>query len=287
MKKRVFLLILLSFLLCGCTANVNISINGDTVSERITITESTYDGFSINDIAQQYRKYVPAFYDVPVIDTMPDVKEEGVSYYGTSGSSSGNTFTALYQHDFKFKEYKNARTIRNAFKSSQVQYDPYEKQVLFTSEASGMTLFNTYPQLSEVRINITTNYLVMETNADYHNGNVYTWVFNKDTKKGVYMLLSDPDGKSIGGLNNTTNNNDKKDEEVTDDKKDDNNTNNQSNNQSNNQTTNEDKGSLVEKYGKINTDTTEKEKNPYLFIIIIFAGFVVLFIVSMKVKKDD
>ena len=39
MKKRLFFLILLAFLLCGCSANVNITINGDTVSERITIKD--------------------------------------------------------------------------------------------------------------------------------------------------------------------------------------------------------------------------------------------------------
>ena len=200
MKKRLFFLLLIPFLLCGCRAEVNITINNDVVSESITINEETYDVFTINDIAQQYRKYVPAFYNVPIIDTMPDVKQDGVAYYKTTSNAAGDTYRAYYQYSFRFKEYKNATSLRNAFKSSEVQYDPYEKQILFTTDASGMTIFQTYPQLTEVRVNIKTGYQVMETNADYQNGDVYTWIFYRNTKKNIYMLLHDPTGKSVGGI---------------------------------------------------------------------------------------
>ena len=281
MKKRLLFLILLAFLLCGCSANVNITINGDTVSERITIKEATYDIFTINDIAQQYRKYIPAFYNVPLIDTMPDQKEEGVKYYGTSGSASGDVYTAYYQFDYNFKEYKNATSIRNAFKASEVQFDPYEKQILFTTESSGMTLFKSYPQLDEVRVNITTNYLVMETNADYQNGNVYTWIFKKDTQKGIYMLLSDVDGKSIGGLKpDTKKDDDKKEDDKKEENDDDPNASKEPNRPNKKD---EENGSKVEKYGESKTET--KKKNPFILFIVCCGGILFLILLSTKVQK--
>ena len=44
--------------------------------------------------------------------------------------------------------------------------------------------------MEEVRINIRTNYLVEENNADSVNGNTYTWIFDKDTKKSINMLIN-------------------------------------------------------------------------------------------------
>ncbi len=282
MKRRLFFLLVLTFLLCGCTANVNITINDNTVNERISINEAPYDVFSMSDIKQQYRKYIPAFYNVPIIDTMPDEKEENVEYYKMSGTEYSSSYNAYYQYNFKFKEYKNARSIRNAFRSSEVQYDTYEKQILFTTENSGMTVFKNIPQLTEVKVNISTNYPVLETNADYKNGNVYTWVFNKNTKKGIYLLLEDKNGKSIAESKTPTNNDDSKkdDEEVKSDdeeqkepanlvdptkKKDD-----------------SSKSEMEKKYEEIKE---KGEKHPGVVIIIAIALFFVVVLLSLKIKK--
>lgn len=40
-----------------------------------------------------------------------------------------------------------------------------------------------------MKINIRTNYKVLENNADSVNGNIYTWVFNKDSNKSIDMLI--------------------------------------------------------------------------------------------------
>ena len=279
MKKRLFFLVIITFLLCGCTANVNITINDNTISERIGITEAPYGEASINDIAQQYRKYIPAFKDTMIIDTMPDVAENGVKYYRSSGTAVNNIYNAYYQYDYNFKEYKNATSINNAFKASEVQFDSYEKQILITTESSGMVLFNSYPQLEEVKVNITTNYKVLENNADYVNGNVYTWVFHKDTKKGVYMLLEDIEGKSIGGFPEEP-----KEEPKEDPKQEDpnNGSNNQNNN--NNKTNKDDKEkSSVEK--GVEKLQEQGSKHPYILIFIFIGLFLFIIIISFRIKK--
>jgi len=234
--------------------------------------------FSINDIAQQYRKYIPAFYDTPVIDTMPDEAVDGVKYYRSSGTEVNGSYNAFYQYDYKFNQYKNATSLKNAFRSSQVQYDSYEKQMLVTTEASGMLLFKNNPQLSQVKINVTTTYNVMEHNADYVNGNTYTWVFTKDTKKGVYLLMEDREGKSVGGITNNEGETQKDPE-----KGDENQEGNKGNNSSNNDKTKEDGKTPLEKgYDKVKE---KGEKHPYLVIIICISVFVIFILFTFRIKK--
>jgi len=283
MKKRLFFLIVLAFLLCGCSANVNITIKDNTVTERISINEAPYDVFSMSDIKQQYRKYIPAFYNVPIIDTMPDEQEENVEYYKMTGTELSSSFNAFYQYNFKFKDYKNARSIRNAFRSSEVQFDTYEKQVLFTTESSGMILFKNIPQLTEVKVNITTDYPVLETNADYSNGNTYTWIFNKNTKKGIYLLLSDQTGKSIAESNapaNNDNSSDKKDDEEV--KSDDEEKKGGSNTLAPDNKKEEQKSEAEKTYEEIQE---KGSKHPGIVIAIAIGLFLFVVFFSLKVKK--
>ena len=278
MKKRLFFLVILTFLLCGCTANVNITINDSTISERISISEAPYGAATINDIAQQYRKYVPAFKDTLIIDTMPDVAEDGVKYYRTSGTATNGIYNAYYQYDYNFREYKNATSISNAFKTSEVQYDPYEKQILVTTESSGMVLFSSYPQLEEVRVNISTNYKVLENNADYVSGNVYTWIFHRDTKKGVYILLEDLDGKSVGGNKEEP----KPSEPEKEDPQKEEPKNGSNNQGSNNQGEQKEKSTVEKGYEKFKE---EGSKHPYIVIFIFLGLFLFIIIISFRIKK--
>ena len=283
MKKRLFFLVILAFLLCGCTARVNISINDSTISERISISEAPYGEATINDIAQQYRKYIPAFKDTMIVDTMPDVATEGVKYYRTSGTATNNIYNAYYQFDYNFKEYKNATSINNAFKSSMVQYDAYEKEILISTESSGITLFSSYPQLEEITINISTNYRVKENNADYVSGNVYTWVFNKSTKKGVYLLLEDLNGKSVGGNTEKPSKQEdpKKDPEKEEPTKDPGKGNNNGGNSG--KTKKEEEKSAIEKgYEKFKE---EGSKHPHIVVFVFLGLFLFIIIISFRVKK--
>ena len=284
MKKRLFILVLLTFLLCGCSATVNISINDSTINERISIQEAPYGDASINDIAQQYRKYIPAFKDTIMVDTMPDVATDGVKYYRTSSTEVNGLYNAYYQYDYNFREYKNATSINNAFKSSMVQYDSYEKQILITTEASGMVLFSSYPQLENVRINISTNYKVLESNADYSSGNVYTWEFNRDTKKGVYLLLQDLTGKSVGGIKKENEKEPEKKEEQQEEKQED-----KEQEEKEEITTpkkeenkQEEKGTVQKSYEKIKEKGT---KHPHVVVIIAIVVFLVIVLFSFRVKK--
>ena len=197
MKGKLYLLILLAFLLCGCSANVNITINDNTINERISIVEYPYDGIPLNDIKLQYRKYIPAFKDFIIVDTMPDEEEKGVKYYRASGTEMNGSYNAYYQYDFNFLEYSNATSVNKVFRSPKIEYDKNAKKIIINTDSSELLVFSSYPQLDEVKVNISTNYKVLENNADSISGNVYTWVFRKGNQKGLNLVLEDKEGKSI------------------------------------------------------------------------------------------
>ena len=182
----------------------------------------------------------------------------------------------------KFKEYKNASSFKNAFRSSVIQYDSYEKQILITSDSGGMVYFKNHPQLTEVKVNITVTYPVIESNADYVNGNVYTWVFTKNTNKGVYMLLEDENGRSVGGVNG--NGEEKKPEEekenpTPEDPNEDPTTppGKTSEKQEKNESGIAKEFKLIQEKGK---------KHPYVVALIAIVVFLIIIVFSMRIKKS-
>ena len=68
-----------------------------------------------------------------------------------------------------------------------------------------MIYFDEYPLLEEVTVNIKTDYLVEENNADSVDGNTYTWVFNKDSKKSIDIVIdTSKSGDRVLGIVNVS-----------------------------------------------------------------------------------
>lgn len=190
MNKKILLLIGLVFMLCGCSANVNIEINDSTIKEDVYIYAYPNQYYTKDQLSKAFREYIPAFSKDTIIDTMPDEKVSGVSYYTRSYVDLENGYRFNYKYNFNLSNYKDARTVKEGFKSSNVYVDTKERTILLSTDSSGLLYFNQYPDLNNVTINIKTDYKVKETNADAVSENVYTWNLNRNSNKGIYLLLS-------------------------------------------------------------------------------------------------
>ena len=71
--------------------------------------------------------------------------------------------------------------------------------------------FQQYKNLNSIKVNITSTYNVIESNADSVNGNVYTWNLSRNNNKNIYIKY---DTVTAAG---TTQNNNTQDEEIVDD----------------------------------------------------------------------
>lgn len=262
--KKITMLLLLVILLTGCSAEVNVVINDTGINETITINDNS---------TTSYYNYVPVFYEDIFSDVEPDVKNEGITYYNKNITQGIDGYKINYNYKYTVDEYKRARSVKTSFQSFNIRESKVDEQLVISTSTGGIKYFDKYSNLDSVKINITPSYKVLENNADYVNGNVYTWVFTKNTKKHIYMLLDKPNnGESTS--NGTGNN------EVVDN---DSNSKNDDSEQSNNQNNEEDNSSE-------NTDDEKEsflDKYPYVILfgaIVIFAMFV---IILMKVSKND
>lgn len=192
MKKKIILLIGLVFILCGCTAEVNVTITPQRIDETVIISAYPNQYYTKEQLPTAFRKYIPAFGNNVIVDTEPDEKEIGVKYYNRTDEELSNGYKFKYHYNFSFKDYKNSFALKNGFKSVNIQKDSVERQVLVSTDSGGLLYFNNYPSLLEVRVNITPTYEVLEHNADSVNNGVYSWNLKRDANnKGIYLLMSD------------------------------------------------------------------------------------------------
>lgn len=189
MKRKMFVLLALIFLTCGCTAEVNLNIKDLSVEEEIIIDAYPNNDYSKEQLKTSFRNYIPIYATDIVPDTEPDKKVSGINYYQKKVEELDNGYHFTYSYRFKLENYKDARSIKEGFKSANIAFDKNEKSILISTDNNGLLYFNKYPLLTEVKINITSNYVVKESNADSVNGNVYSWVLNRNSKKNIYMLI--------------------------------------------------------------------------------------------------
>lgn len=188
MKRKIILLIVLLFLLCGCTANVDLVVKENGIEESVSVTALQDNYLTKEQIKGAFREYIPAFAETEIVDTMPDEKESGVSYYNKSTTELSSGYLLNYKYNFSLGDYVKARTVKKSFSSAAVIKDNNEKTITISTDNAGILLFKEYPNLTEVKVNIKAEYPVKENNADSVKDNIYTWVFTPETKKSIYIL---------------------------------------------------------------------------------------------------
>lgn len=264
MKKILMLLFFVMFL-TGCSTEVNIIINDTGINETISI---------IDDNTNYYNN-VPVFYDDIFSEIEPDVRNEGVNYYNKNVTHGTNGYKINYNYKFTLDEYKRARSIKNAFQSFNIIKNTADGELTISTDSSGLKYFNTYSNLNDVKININPSYKVKDSNADYVNGNVYTWLYNKHTKKHIYMVLEIPKDESNVNSNPNNSDNSNNEESSTDTNKND--------------ETNKDIVDDKTEENVVKKDKKESflDKYPYVVLFGCIVVFVMFLIILLKIVKTD
>lgn len=190
--KKIIMLLVVVVLLTGCSANVNLTITSSSIQEDITITAYSDSGTTKQQVYSGFRKNMPVFANVPLSDTEPDTRKTGIEYYTRREQDLGSGYKFNYNYNYKFDDYKNARSVKYGFDSRTISKNPVDKTIMISTDSGGLNFFEQYPNLENVTINIKSPYKAVENNADYVNGNTYTWVLRKGVKKSIYLLLNDP-----------------------------------------------------------------------------------------------
>ena len=193
----------MTLLLSGCSAEVNLEIVDDKINESTVITAYENAIYSKEILRTSFRNYIPAFARDVIVDTMPDEEFPDVSYYEKSETDLGNGYLFNYKYTFNIDEYEEARTVKDGFRSYNISYDRANNKLTLSTDNEGIIYFNDYPSLDEVIINIKTDYLVEDNNADRKDGNTYTWVFTKDSNKSINMVINmENNSNNVLGIDN-------------------------------------------------------------------------------------
>lgn len=204
MKKKIFILTLIILMMCGCSVDVNIDISNNKIKESNDITVLENALYTKEILRTSFRDYIPIYASDLIVDTVPDKPFSDVLYYNKNTTDLGNGYIFNYSYDFDIDRYGDARTIKEGFRDYSYTYK--NDIISLSTDNKGLIYFDEYKELDEVVINIKTNYLVLENNADRVNGNTYTWIFNIDSKKSINIVIdtSESGDKVLGIINVNT-----------------------------------------------------------------------------------
>lgn len=198
--KKILVMLIGLFLVTGCNANVDISIDKDTVTEKVTVSAANEKEY--NQVKNWNGFPVTLYYDEE-LETPPWMtnreKENGVSYYDTNFEDIDYKFIGTGK--FSMEEHTRSSLVRNCFKLYNI-IDTDSKKIFSTSKGL-ICAFKNFD------INISTPYVVTTNNAskvDKEN-NTYTWTINDSNYKDTNIYLEIDFSKKY----NETDNDDNKD----------------------------------------------------------------------------
>ena len=142
MTKKIIVLLMFVFILCGCTAKVDIKIDKRSIDETITVTDFVTAEVDKDMLLVKYRKWMPTNKNVIMVDTEPDERKSRIKYYKREVTDLGNGYNFIYNYNYDFEEYSNAKSLNSAFKSSYLSYNKDDDTITVSTDSAGSVLFD-------------------------------------------------------------------------------------------------------------------------------------------------
>lgn len=199
--KKYFILLTMLFIITGCKANAHITIDKNTVTEKVSIYAE--DTAVYNNIKNGGTFPVPLYYDEESEDPiwMPErTKETGVSYYDVNFNDNTKVIDATGR--FSIGNYNRSSLVRNCFDLFNV-----------ITEKDGTVIFSTSKGLTcdtnNFSIVIDTPYTVLTNNAHRvdNQNNIYTWNVTDSNSDNVSVFMQIDFSKKYNETAEPSNNN--------------------------------------------------------------------------------
>lgn len=177
-KIKKITLIISFIVLTGCEANYTITIDKNNINEKIEIIDKISDNRTVTDIMNNYKKKFPVYNIEGIIDE-DDLYTyyENATYYSQTYNIDTNGYHLLYEYNYPIDKYSLANSINYNYDYKEISYDKNILRLQTTSPNNRLKYDNIFTNLT---VNIITDYIVTNNNADNVIGNRYIWYFNKD-----------------------------------------------------------------------------------------------------------
>lgn len=182
MKKKGILLFIIFTILTGCSSEYNIEFSNNKIKENIKVD------ILDSDMPKKFDENIYSSSDIitPFInnDQYPFFGNEEI-IYNKIVNKNGNTTHIELNYDYSHQDFLNSTVYRSCFENSEFTTNKKYYDLNFYG-----TFYCLYGE--ELVINIKTDNEVISNNADKVNGNVYTWIINKDNidKVNIQMRIS-------------------------------------------------------------------------------------------------
>ena len=183
--KKIFLLVLFSILLTGCSAEYNLVI--DDQDTHIYEENGIISSYDLNSISSVYQNEWPtnAYRTDEYFSESPE-KIPGVEYYDVQ-SYFDSQYHVKYSYSFPSERFENSSGVSSGFYEFEKKYDPTTN---ITTLDTGIFSYEKFPNLESLTIRVTVFNEVISHNATHVNGNVYTWVMDASNFSTTRIMLS-------------------------------------------------------------------------------------------------
>ena len=180
MKKIIMMLVIFVFILTGCSSEYNLEISNNKIKENIKVEILDAD----------FPKEVPGI-DVELNDRItPFINNDQYPIFNNTKikykkkvTKVGDLTKVTLNHTYTHDEFRNSNTFKTCFEKAS--FKKTRKGYDLDLSGSFYCLYG-----DSIKINVKTNNVVLDHNADKVSGNVYTWVIDDKNVKDVDIYLS-------------------------------------------------------------------------------------------------
>ena len=182
--KKILILLILMISLTGCEAVYNLDINNNTFTEELILTTNDKSSKSQKTVNVALKSKIPV--DDNYYKPEVNFKQNNLKYYQISKIDTDNELGARYKANLTKEEYLTSTLVKEHFPNFKLNETG---NIISLNLGKKENIFDNYPDLDKLTINITINNKVTKHNADGVNNNIYTWNLTKDNynKKEIYL----------------------------------------------------------------------------------------------------
>ena len=165
-KIKVFVLICCLFLLSGCSAEYNLTINNSTMEEDIN---AIFDKATESELASRMEKIRrSSFYNY-------DTREN--EYYDFTKREDDSSIILNYNYQYTGNNLYKSEAASSCYYKRIVNVT--DKYITIDTDKQVTCLYKDgNREIDDITVNIRTDLTVLENNADEVNNGVYTWYIN-------------------------------------------------------------------------------------------------------------
>lgn len=181
MKKLIIFFIGL-FVLCGCSAQYEVSVNGPNVKEKLTLLEYDKSKFDIQDESGWTLRE-----SFEALLTKDEFSKED---YSVKSLSDDNKLGVEYNKSMLLDDIKGLSILNQCYTNYSITISD---DIISIDTGNNFNCFDYYDNLDTVKFIFTTNHKVISTNSIEQDGNSYIWNLTRGGDNHIMIEFSESD----------------------------------------------------------------------------------------------